>query len=204
MGLLAFGKKRMQAKIDREVLRWAPPKTKGGSQVETAVFIYTVAVAAMALLLLSVMPATVAARLVVLGAAVVALSGPAKQNVIPRLYALLAPRMGWGEFRAAIDQEAEARGLKADASKPVEDQPAPAPKAGALDEQASAILKAYCATEKTDRQLRALKVVQVLSTRGVIIEGLDDAENEAERVLLADVALRRLAQRNGLLSGSAA
>lgn len=207
MGLFKSSKQKLQDKVDREVERWRPTRTSSGSNIETVLMIYTVAVFAVALLLVAIAPKAVMAQLLIFGAAVGALSVQVKRMVVPVVYRHLAPHFGWSDFEQAMKAEVDAREVEAalkagkqaaaaeDHSSASTHQESEPPR---LDDNARAVLQAYMAKPREERKGFTQSVVEVLKKRGHSFEDLESAESEEDRLVLGDLAIRRLAKANGL------
>lgn len=204
MGLLAFSKKKWQAKLEREADRWKAPKTENGQNISSAEGLYMVAIFVIAILLVGIAPKNSFVQLLIFGAAVVAMSAQVKKTAVPAVYNLMAAKLGWPSFVEASQLEAKARqAAEAPAATPEPAQavqvPLATPEAPApgLDDYARKVLSAFLSLPKDDRRQRALAVAEKLKERGLPLR-IEDGEDLEERQILTERALRQFGAQQGL------
>lgn len=222
--LWKLGKANVEARIEREKERFRSPRTESGSRIGSAEIVLFGAVALSIMALLTLAPSVPIVHLLIFGIGVAALSNHGRNLAIPFIYNLMAAKFGWPDYAAARAEEARARKAEAAAKNGEAPAPAPAPaaaqaprqgdeptaatpiipsetKPGAspdMDSHTRAVLAAFLALDKAGRKARVLQVTAFCQAKGFALPGLSDAEDDEDRVVLGEIALKKLAKQNGI------
>lgn len=218
-----LGKANVEARIEREKERFRSPRTESGSRIGSSELLLFGVVVLFIMALLTLAPSTPIVHLVIFGMGVAALSNHGRNLAIPFIYNLMAAKFGWPDYEAARAEEARARMAEASGKNggapeqtsatsapaprkgdeptaatpilPVEARPGSAPE---MDSHTRAVLAAFLALDKAARKARVLQVSAFCQAKGFTLPGLADAEDEEEKVVLGEIALKKLAKQNGV------
>ena len=220
--LWKLGKANVEARIEREKERFRSPRTESGSRIGSAEIVLFGAVALSIMALLTLAPSVPIVHLLIFGIGVAALSNHGRNLAIPFIYNLMAAKFGWPDYVAARAEEARARKAEAAAKNGEVPAPAPAPAQASrkgdeptaataiispetmpgaspdMDSHTRAVLAAFLALDKAGRKARVLQVTAFCKAKGFALPGLSDAEDDEDRVVLGEIALKKLAKQNGI------
>lgn len=207
---------KLEARIEREKDRWRSPRTESGSKIELAEVLLFALVFLVVMAMLAVAPKVPFVHLLIFAVGVMALSTQGRAMAVPFIYNLMAAKFQWPDFDTARAAEASARQAErasksggdaasapapvAVAAAPASPDPSTAPTVAepALDNHARSVLAAFLAMDKASRKARVLQVVSYCQGKGIALAGLADAEDEDEKVVLGEIALKKLAKLHGI------
>jgi len=203
---------KLETRIEREKAKWRSPVTDSGSKIELAEVLVFAAVFLVIMALLAVAPKAPFVHLLIFGIGVLALSNQGRAMATPLIYNLMAAKWKWPDYEVARAEEVKARqaerlakngGDAAPAPAPVAvaaapASPDPSPAASDLDSHARSVLAAFLAFDKAGRKARVLQVLSYCESKGLALTGLADAEDEDEKKVLGEIALKKLAKLHGI------
>ncbi len=207
---------KLETRIEREKAKWRSPITEHGSKIELAEVLVFASVFLLIMALLALAPKAPFVHLLIFGIGVLALSNQGRAMATPLIYNLMAAKFQWPDYEVARAEESKARQAErlaknggdavsapapvAVAAAPASPDPSPAASAAPsdLDSHARSVLAAYLAMDKAARKARVLQVVSYCQSKGLTLAGLADAEDEDEKIVLGEIALKRLAKLHGI------
>ncbi len=208
---------KVEARIEQEKERFRSPRTVSGSRISTAEIILFAGVGLFIMAMLTLAPAVPIVHLLIFGVGIMALSNQGRNMMIPMIYDLMAAKFKWPNFEAAKAEEARARqeavvaqtaaqptatGEEPTAANPVQVLSSPLARAQAdvptLDGHGRSVLAAFLALDKAGRKARVSQVIDYFKAKGHTLAGLADAEDEDDRIVLGEIALKKLAKHYGV------
>ena len=206
---------KLETRIEREKAKWRSPITDSGSKIELSEVLVFAGVFLFIMALLALAPKVPFVHLLIFGVGVLALSSQGRSMATPLIYNLMAAKFHWPDYEVARAEEAKARQADrlaknggdavsapapvAVAAAPASPDPSPAvPVAAELDSHARSVLAAFLAMDKAARKARVLQVLSYCQSKGLALTGLADAEDEDEKKVLGEIALKRLAKLHGI------